>query len=170
MERIRCICTQIGKMSGVFFQMAKRTADRAGTICSTLRKTPARSLCACLNEPEFANKRATSNDIRDRLGFAIREIELGSTDSNNQFHDYIRHAADRNQQSVIYVSSTDPWHRAEDIDYKTEQPGLDFICAARLRMACPSFFLSAFCTIHRKTQRRRSTISCGVIMIWKELN
>src|SRR4029453_13156450 len=68
----------------------------------------------------------SSNDIRDRLGFAIREIELGIVDSNNQFHDYVRHAADRHEQSVIYVSSTDPWHRAQDIDYKIEQPGLDF--------------------------------------------
>ena len=78
-----------------------------------------------------------SNDIRDRIGFAIREIELGSTDSNNQFRDYIRHAADRNQQSVIYVSSTDPWHRAKDIDYKIEQPGLDFILRSALANGLP---------------------------------
>ncbi len=79
----------------------------------------------------------TSNDIRDRLGFAIREIELGSADSNNRFRDYIYHAADRHQQSVIYVSSTDPWHRAEDIDYKIEQPGLDFILRSALTNGLP---------------------------------
>src|SRR6266536_1284219 len=59
-----------------------------------------------------------SDDIRDRLGFAIREIELGSIDppaphsgaasSRNRFHDYIRHAPDRYRQTVIYVSSTGP--------------------------------------------------------------
>ena len=79
----------------------------------------------------------TSNDIRDRLGFAIREIELGSVDSHNRFRDYVRHAADRHQQSVIYVSSTDPWHRAEDIDYKIEQPGLDFILRSALTNGLP---------------------------------
>jgi hypothetical protein len=79
----------------------------------------------------------TSNDIRDRLGFAIREIELGSVDSHNRFRDYVRHAADRHQQSVIYVSSTDPWHRAEDIDYKIEQPGLDFILRGALTNGLP---------------------------------
>ncbi len=121
-----------------------------GRICSALRKTPARSLCARRNEPEFETNAQASNDIRDRLGFAIREIELGSTDSNNRFHDYIRHAADRNQQSVIYVSSTDPWHRVEDIDYKTDNRDSISSCAARLRMACPSFFLSAFCTTPRE--------------------
>jgi hypothetical protein len=79
----------------------------------------------------------TSNDIRDQLGFAIREIELGSVDSHNRFRDYVRHAADRHQQSVIYVSSTDPWHRAEDIDYKIEQPGLDFILRSALTNGLP---------------------------------
>ena len=88
-----------------------------------------------------------SNDIRDQLGFAIREIELGSVDppsrrsgaasSHNRFQDYVRHAADRHQQTVIYVSSTDPWHRAEDIDYKIEQPGLDFILSNPLTNGLP---------------------------------
>jgi F5/8 type C domain len=88
-----------------------------------------------------------SNDIRDQLGFAIREIELGSVDppsrrsgaasSHNRFRDYVRHAADRHQQTVIYVSSTDPWHRAEDIDYKIEQPGLDFILSNPLTNGLP---------------------------------
>jgi len=79
----------------------------------------------------------SSNDIRDRLGFAICEIELGSTDSREDFHDYVRHAPDRHSQSVIYVSSTDSWHRAEDIDYKTEQPGLDFILRSALTNGLP---------------------------------
>jgi F5/8 type C domain len=79
----------------------------------------------------------TSNDHRDRFGFAIREIELGNIDSHNRFHDYIRHAPDRHRQTVIYVSSTDPWHRVEDIDYKIEQPGLDFILRSELTNHLP---------------------------------
>ena len=88
-----------------------------------------------------------SDDIRDRLGFAIREIELANVDppsphsgtasSRSHFHDYIRHAPDRYRQTVIYVSSTDPWHRAEDIDYKIEQPGLDFILRSTLTNGLP---------------------------------
>jgi hypothetical protein len=78
-----------------------------------------------------------SNDIRDRLGFAIREIELGSIDSHDRFHDYVRHAPDRHGQTIIYVSSTDPWHRAEDIDYKVEQPGLDFVLRSALTNGLP---------------------------------
>src|SRR5438309_7910456 len=78
-----------------------------------------------------------SNDIRDRLGFAIREIELGNIDKHNHFRDHIRHARDRHRQTTIYVSSTDPWHRAEDIDLSIEQPGLDFILQGKLSNNLP---------------------------------
>jgi hypothetical protein len=79
----------------------------------------------------------TSNDIRNRLGFAIREIELGKTDKHGRFHDHVRHARDRHRQTIIYVSSTDPWHRAEDIDFSVEQPGLDFIFRSALTNNLP---------------------------------
>jgi hypothetical protein len=78
-----------------------------------------------------------SEDIRDRLGFAVREIELGKMDRQNRFHDHVRHAPDRHRQTVIYVSSTDPWHRAEDIDFSVEQPGLDFILRGKLTNNLP---------------------------------
>ena len=78
-----------------------------------------------------------SNDIRDSLGFAIREISVGATDRNGRFHDYVSHAPDRHKQSIIYASSTDPWHRAEDIDYKVEQPGLDFVLRSGLTNRLP---------------------------------
>src|SRR6266436_27784 len=88
-----------------------------------------------------------SDDIRDSLGFAIREIELGNIDppsrrsgagsKRGRFHDHVRHAPDRHRQTIVYVSSTDPWHRAEDIDYSTEQPGLDFILRSKLANNLP---------------------------------
>ena len=77
------------------------------------------------------------NDIRDRLGFAVREINIGRIDSNGRLHDYVHHAADRYKQTIVYVSSTDPWHRAEDIDYNIEQPGLDFILTSELTNHLP---------------------------------
>jgi len=79
----------------------------------------------------------TSNDVRDRLGFAIREIDLGKMSKDGRFHDHIRHAPDRHRQTIIYTSSTDPWHRAEDIDDSTEQPGLDFILRGKLTNNLP---------------------------------
>jgi hypothetical protein len=78
-----------------------------------------------------------SNDIRDRVGFAIREIGIGRIDSKGRLHDYVQHGADRHKQTIVYVSSTDPWHRAEDIDYNTEQPGVDFILRSELTNQLP---------------------------------
>jgi len=80
----------------------------------------------------------SSTDIRDRLGFAIAEIELGVVGPNGVLHDHIRHAPDQHRQTVIYVSSTDPWHRAEDIDPNIEQPGLDFILQSPLTNNLPT--------------------------------
>jgi len=79
----------------------------------------------------------SSGDIRDSLGFAIGEIELGNIDKRNHFHDHVRHAPDRHRQTIVYASSTDPWHRAEDIDYSTEQPGVDFILRSKLTNNLP---------------------------------
>jgi hypothetical protein len=134
--------------------------DESVRLCA--KPLPVRFVRVVMSRSSQTNAQA-SNDIRDRLGFAIREIELGSTDSNNQFRDYIRHAADRNQQSVIYVSSTDPWHQAEDIDYKTEQPGLDFI----LRSALTEYCIASSCRRFSDAPENataRSFISCGVII------
>jgi hypothetical protein len=88
-----------------------------------------------------------SDDIRDRVGFAIGEIDLGKIDPSarlsgaagkkGHFRDYVRHAADRHKQTVVYVSSTDPWHRATDIDHDIEQPGLDFILRSDLSNRFP---------------------------------
>ena len=108
--------------------------DESTLLCA--KALPVRFVRVVMNRGSQTNAQ-TSNDIRDRLGFAIREIELGSIDARDRFYDYVRHAPDRHQQTVIYVSSTDPWHRAEDIDYKVEQPGLDFILRSELTNHLP---------------------------------
>ena len=79
----------------------------------------------------------SSDDIRDSLGFAIREIDLGKMGKNGRFHDHVRHAPDRHRQTIVYASSTDPWHRAEDLDPSTEQPGLDFVLRSKLTNNLP---------------------------------
>ena len=65
-----------------------------------------------------------SNDLRDELGFAINEIQVGYLDRNEKFHDWIHHSPDHTQ-TTIYVSSTDPWHRKSDLDKNVEQVGID---------------------------------------------
>lgn len=72
-----------------------------------------------------------SADWRDNTGFAIREISVlrGSLD-------LVRHVAS-SKQTVIWVSSTDPWHRATDIDRDMEQLGLDRVFASGLTNGLP---------------------------------
>jgi len=89
-----------------------------------------------LNESSGTGPRS-SKDIRDRLGFAIREIYLGTLDGRGRLNDAIDHGTGRSKQTDIYVSSTDPWHRAIDRDDQTEQPGFDFIFKSGLTNGLP---------------------------------
>jgi len=68
-----------------------------------------------------------SRDVRDTLGFAIRELLLGTLDSTGKLHDVIQHDTTHETQTIMRVSSTDPWHRARDLDRGVEQPGLDYL-------------------------------------------
>ncbi|HVT02712.1 MAG TPA: discoidin domain-containing protein [Thermoanaerobaculia bacterium] len=74
-----------------------------------------------------------STDARDRAGFAVTEVSV----FDEYQHDLVRHAAARRSQSIIWVSSTDPWHRAIDIDTTLEQPGLDLIVRSGLTRSLP---------------------------------
>ncbi len=65
-----------------------------------------------------------STDIRDRLGFAVAEIRLGHIGCAGRLVDIIRHSAVHGRQTIIHVSSTDPWHRAIDRDVDTAQPSV----------------------------------------------
>ena len=55
----------------------------------------------------------------------MRELYAGVIDAKDQFQDQIHHSASRKSQTIIHVSSTDPWHRATDLDEGVEQPGFD---------------------------------------------
>ena len=80
---------------------------------------------------------AGSADIRDRLGFAIRELYAGTLDRNGSLRDRVAHAADGKVQTKIVTSSTDPWHRAIDRDPKIEQPGIDLFMNSGLTHGRP---------------------------------
>jgi hypothetical protein len=84
-----------------------------------------------------------SRDIRDRLGYAIRELRLGTLvaaggGGGYRLDDLIHHApAGENAppgaaQTTIYASSTDPWHRASDRDTNYEQPSFQTVLRSGL--------------------------------------
>jgi hypothetical protein len=75
-----------------------------------------------------------SRDIRDRLGYAVRELYVGRMDGG-RFVDLMRHA--RRGQTVTFVSSTDPWHAASDLDRNYEQPSFTTIARGGLTRGLP---------------------------------
>ena len=79
----------------------------------------------------------TANDPRDALGYAVREIYLGTLDATGQLRDAVRHGKSRETQTRFFVSSTDPWHRASDLDKTVEQPGIDRVLASGLTRGLP---------------------------------
>ncbi len=79
-----------------------------------------------------------STDIRDALGYAMRELYLGSIDKTGEFHDVVRHASVAQAQTTIFVSSTDPWHSAADLDDRVEEPGFDRIMETGLTHGLPT--------------------------------
>lgn len=78
-----------------------------------------------------------STDVRDGLGYAVREVYLGGFDRRGRFHDMLRHGTTNKTQTVIYASSTDPWHRATDLDANVEQPGFDRVFKSGLTNGRP---------------------------------
>ena len=80
---------------------------------------------------------AGSQDVRDRLGYAVRELYLGVQGPDGVLVDALQHGLSKEEQTQINVSSTDPWHRAIDRDPDTEQPGLDLMFRTRLNSGKP---------------------------------
>jgi hypothetical protein len=77
-----------------------------------------------------------STDLRDRLGYAVAEIALGVMKADGTLADVVHHGG-RKDQSVIHVSSNDPWHRAIDRDEDLQQPGFDRVYRSGLTNGLP---------------------------------
>jgi Glycosyl hydrolases family 39. len=65
-----------------------------------------------------------AEDIRNCVGYAVNEIYAGNWTMSGEFIDLITHAPSQNQ-TATYVSSTDPWHTANDIQPSRLQTGMD---------------------------------------------
>lgn len=77
-----------------------------------------------------------SRDVRDRLGYAVRELRVGTL-QGGRLRDVLVHARSNARQSPAYVSSTDPWHRASDRDPNVEQPSLPLVLRSGLTRGLP---------------------------------
>ncbi len=109
------------------FPTGSRTNGRGGVETLALAARPVAAEYVRIWLDESSNTAPLgSKDVRDRLGFAIRELGVGRFDKKGRFQDLVIHRKDSRQTELV-ASSTDPWHRASDRDRDVEQPGFDLI-------------------------------------------
>ena len=75
---------------------------------------PVRFVRILMTESSNTCRIRASADPRDCVGYAIREIYLGTSSADGDFHDILRHTPDQ-EQTTTYCSSVDPWHESSDL-------------------------------------------------------
>jgi hypothetical protein len=78
-----------------------------------------------------------SDDPRNCLGYAIKELYLGTLSSDGGFHDVIRHTTDRAQTNT-YCSSVDPWHDTTLVNDHLDQVGFDLFYTSGITRGLPA--------------------------------
>jgi hypothetical protein len=84
-----------------------------------------------------------SADRRNCVGYAIRELYLGTVDDRGEFHDLLHHSADQ-KQTLTLCSSVDPWHEPSDLYVAPDrmesgdQPGFDLFFTSGITRGLPA--------------------------------
>ncbi|MFZ0760627.1 MAG: discoidin domain-containing protein [Candidatus Sulfotelmatobacter sp.] len=77
-------------------------------------------------------------DPRNCVGYAIRELYLGTLTADGEFHDTLRHTPDQ-EQTTTYCSSVDPWHQPSDLgSTKQAQMGFDLFFTSGVTRGLPA--------------------------------
>jgi hypothetical protein len=77
-------------------------------------------------------------DPRNCVGYAIRELYLGTSTEDDAFHDILRHTPDQ-EQTTTYCSSVDPWHQPSDLgSTKQAQMGFDLFFTSGVTRGLPA--------------------------------
>ena len=86
--------------------------------------TESSNTCDADGPADLKSNDLKSNDPRNCVGYAIRELYLGTITKDGAFHDILRHTSDQ-EQTTTYCSSVDPWHQPSDLG-STEQAQMGF--------------------------------------------
>ena len=111
-----------------------------GTVMLSLTPSPmpVRFLRIWMTESSNTCDTHGSADRRNCVGYAIREIYLGTASADGKFHDLVRHTADPDQ-TATYCSSVDPWHEPADIGpTERDQVGLDLFYTSGYTRGLPA--------------------------------
>ncbi|MGA7421390.1 MAG: discoidin domain-containing protein [Candidatus Sulfotelmatobacter sp.] len=100
--------------------------------------TESSNTCRAEGTKSNNNNNNNNNDPRDCVGYAIRELYLGTTTEDGEFHDILRHTADQ-EQTTTYCSSVDPWHQPSDLgSTKQAQMGFDLFFTSGVTRGLPA--------------------------------
>jgi len=79
-----------------------------------------------------------SSDARNCVGYAIREISIGTLAPGGEFHDLTQHLKDQ-EQTATYCSSIDPWHEPSDLnEHAGDQTGFDLFFTSGITRGLPA--------------------------------
>ncbi len=84
-----------------------------------------------------------SADRRNCVGYAIRELYLGTLDGGGNFKDILHHSPDQ-KQTLTLCSSVDPWHDPSDLYLAPDrmesgdQPGFDLFFTSGITRGLPA--------------------------------
>lgn len=123
----------------VNFPMGVVTNGVGGTTTLKLSTSPIPTQFVRILMTQSSNTYDTHGnaDARNKMGYAVYEAGIGSVDGNGNFTDYVQHLPSQNQ-TTVYVSSTDPWHSPATENSATEQIGLDSILTGKLAQKLPA--------------------------------
>ncbi|MGO9088786.1 MAG: discoidin domain-containing protein [Terriglobales bacterium] len=84
-----------------------------------------------------------STDRRNCVGYAIRQLYLGTIDDKGEFTDLLHHSPDQ-KQTLTLCSSVDPWHQVSDLYVAPDrmesgdQPGFDLFFTSGITRGLPA--------------------------------
>jgi hypothetical protein len=116
-----------------------------GTVTLKLNTTAVRTRWLRIWMTQSSNTCDThgSADLRNCVGYAIKEVYVGTLSDDGIFQDLLRHLPNQ-QQSHTFCSSVDPWHHPSDLltapDHMEsgDQPGFDLFFTSGITRGLPA--------------------------------
>jgi hypothetical protein len=127
------------KGSWVTFPGGNITDGRGGEAILQLSRAPmpVRFLRIWMMESSNTCDTHGPGDPRNCLGYAIRELYIGTATADGHIHDVLRHTSDRSQTNT-FCSSVDPWHQGSLVNDRRDQVGFDLFYTSGITRGLPA--------------------------------
>jgi len=121
------------------------TDGHGGTVTLKLASAPVSTkfVRIVMTQPSGSCDTHGAGDRRNCVGYAIKEVYVGTIDTKGNFKDLLQHSPDQ-KQSLTYCSSVDPWHDPSDLYLAPDrmesgdQPGFDLFFTSGITRGLPA--------------------------------